>query len=274
MWIRETCPYCLERLGTPDERQSYGFNTETGWWHCFRCKAQGKRVKPGDPWDAPVEKPKLEVVKKLPECCYPADQNRFAFDYLLMRNVPLWQMRKHDLLYCEAYPFHNRVLFWVHEPELWYQGRILWNENDPEYDPHTPKYLGAKWPKRSAVYECAVRKCLHPETAFVVEGPMDALAIERVGYVGVALFGSGITMEQAKYLSKFERCVIVLDNDHAGANAQKVAWAMRFYVPTHTLALPVKYKDAAEMPGQELHDWLTQYFILQEEAVGGSGERT
>ena len=41
-WIRGTCPFCDEKLGTPDRRGSLSANPELGRWHCFRCGAGGK----------------------------------------------------------------------------------------------------------------------------------------------------------------------------------------------------------------------------------------
>lgn len=41
-WRRANCPFCVERgEPKPDTHQSWGLNTDTGYWHCFRCGAKG-----------------------------------------------------------------------------------------------------------------------------------------------------------------------------------------------------------------------------------------
>jgi hypothetical protein len=43
-WGRATCPFCLRKVGKPDRRKSFGFNVETGEWHCFKCGARGRLI--------------------------------------------------------------------------------------------------------------------------------------------------------------------------------------------------------------------------------------
>jgi len=40
-WRRANCPFCWERVGKVDRSHTWGINTETGYWHCYRCKAKG-----------------------------------------------------------------------------------------------------------------------------------------------------------------------------------------------------------------------------------------
>ena len=41
-WIRFTCPFCYERTGKADKRESMGYNRESGVCHCFKCKKKLK----------------------------------------------------------------------------------------------------------------------------------------------------------------------------------------------------------------------------------------
>jgi len=42
-WVRVRCPdmFCLERVGSPDDERSFGFNPEQGRYWCWRCHVRG-----------------------------------------------------------------------------------------------------------------------------------------------------------------------------------------------------------------------------------------
>lgn len=39
-WLRTNCPFCALEY-KEDKRWSWGFNPESGYWHCFRCETEG-----------------------------------------------------------------------------------------------------------------------------------------------------------------------------------------------------------------------------------------
>lgn len=41
-WWQSNCPFCPVLLGKIDKRRTWGMNSETGGWHCFRCGTSGK----------------------------------------------------------------------------------------------------------------------------------------------------------------------------------------------------------------------------------------
>lgn len=41
-WWVAKCPFCEERVGTPDRHGKFGVNAASGKWHCFRCHSKGK----------------------------------------------------------------------------------------------------------------------------------------------------------------------------------------------------------------------------------------
>lgn len=41
-WWRVNCPFCIERTGKDDRKQSFGLLASTGGYHCFRCGVAGK----------------------------------------------------------------------------------------------------------------------------------------------------------------------------------------------------------------------------------------
>jgi hypothetical protein len=71
-WIRANCPFCEQKEGTPDRRQSMGLNTETGGYNCFKCKTTG--IIPEDLRDEipymPPSEAATEVEKKIVQPCY------------------------------------------------------------------------------------------------------------------------------------------------------------------------------------------------------------
>lgn len=55
------------------------------------------------------------------------------------------------------------------------------------------------------------------EGAVIVESPLDAVRLFGLGYFGLALFGSNLSVAQLRLLSQFtDRVVLALDNDRAG----------------------------------------------------------
>jgi hypothetical protein len=41
-WVRVSCQFCVTRIGKDDHRKSFGVNSVTGFFHCFRCGIKGK----------------------------------------------------------------------------------------------------------------------------------------------------------------------------------------------------------------------------------------
>ena len=92
-WRRGTCYVCDVKEGTPDRKQSFGYNSDTGYFHCFRCGVKGfeKGAKPTARPVEPKEVPEFEAPEgyhglaeptyKTAMCTEPARQ------YLLSRGV-------------------------------------------------------------------------------------------------------------------------------------------------------------------------------------------
>jgi hypothetical protein len=41
-WGRVPCPFCLSKTGKLDRRRSFGFNIDSGEYHCFKCGIRGR----------------------------------------------------------------------------------------------------------------------------------------------------------------------------------------------------------------------------------------
>lgn len=102
---------------------------------------------------------------------------------------------------------------------VWQGGR--WNMAG-EQEARLHKYMNAVGSIRNAMlfgYDQAVAWAAtnNSKTCIIVEGPLDAV---RVGLSAVAILGSSMSSEQAKLIcSKFDKAVIVGDNDEAGRRA-------------------------------------------------------
>jgi DNA primase len=80
-----------------------------------------------------------------------------------------------------------------------------------KYDKSEPKYVNAPWAKDDTLF---VTKGPAKSIGVIVEGIFDAIAIARIGYVGIALLGKKATSQQLGRLSHmYQRYIIYLDDD-------------------------------------------------------------
>ena len=232
------CPFCGDR------EYKLGLNIENGKAHCFHgscdwksrgvvftarklCEAWGidfdwrLRLSAAEADEAEVEKP-LEIEQALPSGL-PEEYEEFSFDpedfvdekaahYLWSRGVGRAEIEKYRIGFAAAGKFAWRILFPViGEDDLVYGcvGRAF-------SDIAKPKYLNTEgikllWNGQSRA-----------KHAFVCEGVMDALAVERVARrwfpnsVGMASLGSAITAQQLAQLAKYETVTQFPDFDAAG----------------------------------------------------------
>ena len=141
---------------------------------------------------------------------------------------------------------HDRLLVPVRTPAGHIAGLV---GRDTSGDPRAPKYRN---PTRTAVYD--KQTALYTpvpvrsgQTAVVVEGPLDALAVASVDHpnaVAVATCGSAVTSAQARRLIALgpDRIVLALDGDPAG-QAATLRWVDRV---CRDAAVPA---EVADLPG-------------------------
>lgn len=117
--------------------------------------------------------------------------------------------------------FRNRVIFPIFSvggQVVGFGGRTL------SSDPDTPKYLNSPesrmFEKSKLLYglHAAKQEIRRTETAFLVEGYMDVIALHQAGVTGaVASCGTSLTRYQAKILQRYTSSVIfIYDGDPAG----------------------------------------------------------
>jgi DNA primase len=97
---------------------------------------------------------------------------------------------------------------------MWMIGRLLENAHTAPLE--EPRYLGLPGSKPLLGWDEAVRD---PRGVCLVEGPTDLLALRMWGVPGLALTGTGISVEKPAQLEHFDRVYMVLDQDDGGKKA-------------------------------------------------------
>ena len=160
--------------------------------------------------------------------------------YLAWRNLPVHAARRCGLLDAEG---HDRMIGRIIIPEVrqgepvWLVGRAL----DP--DVSKPKYLGLPGRKPLLGWDLASTDL---RGVYLVEGPLDMLALRQWGVPALALCGTRVLPESVSLLTRWGRVYTVLDADAAGqeATAHLVQALGSRVIP---VALPPGIKDPAEL---------------------------
>lgn len=114
--------------------------------------------------------------------------------------------------------------------------------------PDQPKYrYPTGFPRRSLVYGLNL---VSGDTAVVVEGSLDAVSVDSIGYPAVAVLGSQVSPEQALLLKKagVQNLILAFDNDEAGRRATESArFSLKGFRKSKVVWEGHKEKDVAEM---------------------------
>jgi len=240
--VTMNCPFCEERDESPDHRYRLGLNLDQGRGHCFNCDWKSnsfsftlrefcrvfgikRRVA------LRAAEPEVKEEKAPQITGWPVGYEPFlfgqkmepfehkAYRYLQLRGVTKLQVERHEIGYAEVGPFAGRIVF----PVIGKKHRIYGCVSRAVSRSLEPKYLNT--PGIKLLWN-AYRK---GKRAVVVEGIMDALAVERAvpwtaETVAVARLGSAITRLQLHALAKYEEVVILPDWDVPGVQgAAKLA---------------------------------------------------
>jgi DNA primase len=151
----------------------------------------------------------------------------FLLDAALRDHIPLEQLtslglvtrhRERNSLYDT---FRNRVIF----PILTVGGQVAgFGGRTLSVDPETPKYINspesASFEKSKLLYgmHAAKNEIRRQETAILVEGYMDVIAMHQAGFTNtVASCGTALTRYQARILKRYtSRVLFLYDGDNAG----------------------------------------------------------
>jgi hypothetical protein len=221
-WARGTCPFCEERLGTPDRRGSLSANFELQRFHCFRCSVSGRL---SDEDVSPVvRQPSVQTFSPPPGFELLESSKSLSAEparkHLLARGIPPEIWGKAHIGFCASGPYFGRVVIPIlaGDNETW-SGYVTraWVKKAA-----TP-YLYAEGMNRAELlYNVAALAQPTDKPILVVEGCLDALAYWPDA---VALLGTA-SEPQFQILSSSSRpLVVVLDGD-----AWRSGWAlaMRF----------------------------------------------
>jgi DNA primase len=133
--------------------------------------------------------------------------------YLAWRGVPVSAAIRVGLLHTDGRErLAGRIVFpeiREHQP-IWLIGRLLGPAEDQ------PRYLGLPGPKPLLGWDQASRD---HRGVCLVDGPLDALALQQWGVPGLALCGTGFSPLTLQQLGGWKRVYAVLDADAAGQEA-------------------------------------------------------
>ncbi len=174
IWLRSWCPICAEERGDRG-RANFGLNTETGWWHCFRCGKAGKRkgwqcaevqeVAPVEPAGIPQGFLPLVGEALTSKSLAP------AVAYLRKRKV-LELAETVGIGACLHGRYAGRVVVPIHTASQQWAGWVsrAWGKSDCPY-------LYPKMPRAQLLFNAAALEVATSRPVCVVEGVFDALAL-------------------------------------------------------------------------------------------------
>jgi phage/plasmid primase-like uncharacterized protein len=247
------CPLCGDDHRRDQAHASLSFDSETGAWHCFRCKASGKldefkdhhehdvdeqaRTKrrrgsrarktapppprPPSPAELAEQAAKRDTLRRLWSASVPIDKPaaRAGADYLWeVRRIPLVMARDARVRFARDWYGRPAVVFPVQDSA----GRLVAAE--ARYiDKGTPKSRSAGR-KAAGVFVASLR-ALDGEGVAICEGPITALSLATCGLPAIALCGhSGAPAWLARRLA-LRRVHLALDWDEDGADKAGTAIA-------------------------------------------------
>jgi DNA primase len=230
------CPRHRMRTGRADRKPSWSINAETGLHSCFSCHYKGNlytlvvdlkgRPTANDFWkNLEVHGlPIPEGYRVTRDDSFPTNDDG-SYGVRTMReselavftDPPQWALdaRRLDLESCSDYGVR-----WDIDSDAW----IL-----PFRDPETGDLIGYQsksqkerkflnYPpglsKKGTLF--GYREALPSPAVAVVESPLDAVLLHRIGFPAVAICGSKVSDEQMELLQEFDLVVFALDNDDAG----------------------------------------------------------
>ena len=231
---RITCPACMERKGSPDRKRSLSVNLENGWWKCWRCDLRGRLSgsEDGEVWE---DDDGWEDVE--PEVEAPSDFASLrssyaawgAVEYLQRRGVPPTTWEAAGLGYARTGKHGGRIIMPTSPtagPSAGWVGRAIGRKA-------WPPYYAAQGLRREAFYlgEAPGRG----ERLYVVEGPMDALALWPHA---LACLGKPTIAQRNRIATWKGEVVVVLDGD-AWRESRARAQSLRVDgVPAYSVLLP------------------------------------
>jgi DNA primase len=233
------CPRHRMRTGRADRKPSWSINAETGLHSCFSCHYKGNlytlvvdlkgRPTANDFWknlDA-HGLPIPEGYRATWDFERPTETGVYTVTAKTMReselavftDPPDWALRERriDQESCAVYGVR-----WDSDSDAWIlpfrdprDGNLIgWQskyQNERKFVNYPPGLS-----KKGTFFGYQEALAASQESVVVVESPLDAVLLFRVGHNAVAVCGSRVSDEQMGLLQEFDSVVFALDNDDAG----------------------------------------------------------
>ena len=178
-WWRNRCPFCM---GSDD---SFSYNPQTSYWHCFRCSTRGKLDGEIEELVAATEANKaknaseLEAIKKPPDGFFllAGDTSHSlapARDYMHSRNIPERVWHEAQVGACAWGPYAGRVVIPNLMPDGSWFGYTTRVWGKPLNKKLKYKYPRGSW-RGDVLHNQPALHGDSEELLYVVEGAFDAL---------------------------------------------------------------------------------------------------
>jgi hypothetical protein len=227
-WGRTNCPFCEERVGSPDYKNAFGYNEITNFFHCFKCLIKGfvgdpnfdsaLLPPPKDKFDPPESYEEIAI-----EPCLSSMFMKPKLKYLSDRGLSEEVVRQAHIGWCQKGKFASRIIVPIlDEKEYYWKG---WSARlfGPE-SKYKPKYLYPEgMDKRNLLYNSAALEKDPDKPLIVVEGVFDALPLWPLA---VACLGKPSDSHLDLLCSTKRRIIVCLDGDawrEGRALAQRLA---------------------------------------------------
>lgn len=222
------CPQHLQRTGREDTKPSWSFNVVTGLHHCFSCgysgnaaglaaDLRGTGLAEAKAWLGTREASPADLARRIAAAIAPAAP---------VVRVPISEARlsayadpPEDEMAARRIDAESCAAFGVRWDDGWVlpirsaSGDLMgWQRKRGKRVRNFP--LGVR--KSEALFHA--RDPLGGPTV-VVESPLDAVLLHRLGIAAVATFGAAVSVQQARMIACLPGPVLALDNDDAGRAA-------------------------------------------------------
>ena len=229
------CPRHRMRTGRSDRKPSWSINAETGLHSCFSCHYKGNlytlvvdlkgRPTANDFWKN-LEVHGLPIpdgYRVTRDDSLPTNDGSYGVrtmresELAVFTDPPEWAMRERriDQDSCRHYG-----VWWDSDSDAWIlpfrdsgTGLLIGYQSKSQKE---RKFLNFPpgLTKKGTLF--GYRESASSPSVAVVESPLDAVLLHRLGYPAVAICGSRVSDEQMGLLQEFDLVVFALDNDDAG----------------------------------------------------------
>src|SRR5437870_5268629 len=224
---KEEVRVCHEACG--DTKFHMYVNLDKKIWHCHKCSSGGRlaiqhksvldekfdqllKTTMDNYWSSHKDSWKQYTPREVKHTLPLSEDmiihpDNWGYEYLQRRGITLDQIQKYNIIYSveKSGPYKNTVIFPIYD-KMGCSAEINWKLQyfvARRWDKTEPKYINAPWPKNDTLFFTrhspgTIIMQGEENIYIIVEGILDALAIERAGYRAIALLGKTATSQQLK----------------------------------------------------------------------------